>query len=95
MTPQDSIASADRQAARKEISQVDDTPNRSAFPGYAEINGREVIGHDGMSVREYFAGQALAGLCAPNRNSHATIVKQAVEIADALIAKLKEPSPRE
>lgn len=51
----------------------------------------------GMSLRQYYAGQALAGICANpawNDTFHASVMKPsaeaAVAMADALIAALKE-----
>ena len=44
--------------------------------------------HPGMSLRDYFAGQALAGLCAGSQCAPepSGICRLAVEIADAMIA---------
>ncbi|WP_425902479.1 hypothetical protein [Agrobacterium radiobacter] len=51
----------------------------------------------GMSLRQYYAGQALVGICANpawNDTFHASVMKPsaeaAVAMADALIAALKE-----
>ena len=47
-----------------------------AFPG---------VQTDGMSLRDYFAGQAVAGLCATARLSE--IERRAYAIADAMLAE--------
>jgi hypothetical protein len=48
----------------------------------------------GMSLRAYFAGQALAGYCASpyanHRNAH-DAAPYLCELADALIAELSKP----
>jgi len=75
-------------------------PNDPAFP----VPGNLGYHAEGMSFREYLAGQALAGMMAnPNWNSAALVMlgvsdkdaprvaaSVAVAYADALIAKLKE-----
>ena len=47
----------------------------------------------GMTLRDWFAGQALAGLCANQRATHEWIgqfaARSAYELADALIAARK------
>lgn len=60
-----------------------------AFPTFAEINNREVVGTNGLTLRHYFAGQALIGVLstgalAPTKDA----VDVAVDLADALIARL-------
>lgn len=48
-------------------------------------------GHDGMTLREYFAAQALAGMMASGSSHHAkAVAKLAVEYADALLAELRK-----
>lgn len=44
----------------------------------------------GMSLRDWFAGQALAGLSATDNYDSQTTVKAAYEMADAMIAARKE-----
>jgi len=54
-----------------------DTNNPPAFP-------REYVsgGHDGMTLRDYFAGQALVGLLAARHiNPHDYPLKRAAEIS--------------
>lgn len=49
---------------------------------------------DGMSLRAYFAGQAMQGICASSPGNEWTderIAKDAVALADALIAELNKP----
>ena len=62
-----------------------------AFPGNREQNESGVWfnGWPGMSLRDWFAGQALAGLLA-NENDGA-IVKQAYLFADAMLAARSTP----
>ena len=38
--------------------------NEQAFPAVKLAVGDMVIGSDGMTLRDWFAGQALAGICA-------------------------------
>jgi len=47
---------------------------------------------DGMTLREYYAGQVLAGLCAdPNLIAqYGSLAKTCVGLADALIAELNK-----
>ena len=47
-----------------------------------------------MSLREYFAGQALTGLCAnPHYSPSLATDAHAVEEADKLLTRLSDPSP--
>ena len=61
-------------------------------------------GSDGMSLRQYFAGQALAGLCAnpalvdirnriglTSEGISQTLAEASADLADALIAELNQP----
>ena len=46
----------------------------------------------GMSLRDWFAGQALAGLCAAQVSpSVVVVVEEAYQLADAMLAARKEP----
>ena len=36
--------------------------NPPAFPSFSEINGKEVVGSDGMTLRDWYASQAMIGL---------------------------------
>jgi hypothetical protein len=80
---------------------IANTHDRRAFPRppavivrYGE-NGGQVEelhhGHDGMSIREYFAAQALNGLlsAAAETPQAAIAATLAVEFADALVAELE------
>lgn len=77
--------------------------NDSAFPSFAELNGKEVVGSDGLTTREYFAGQALIGLMAnsdlPDLMKSGWAPNKAAEIcfmvADAMLAEAaKSNQPR-
>lgn len=63
-----------------------------AFPliSHTDCNGFRREAQDGMTLRDYFAGQALAGwLACPNTKPLDTTEKYAVEayrLADAMIA---------
>ena len=69
--------------------------NDSAFPSPAEINGKEVTGQEGMTIREWFAGQALVGILCnsdlPDLFKKGFAPSKAAEIcfmvADAMIAE--------
>jgi hypothetical protein len=64
---------------------------KSAFPIYV-TGGPESGYHPGMSLREYYAGQALAGLLANDTGPAGDwkkSAKDALEAADALIAELE------
>lgn len=55
--------------------------------------------HDGMSLRDWFAGQALAGAMANHGsygagNGPGDIAVRAYEIADAMIAERQKVSPK-
>ena len=64
-----------------------------AFPIAFRMNDKQVILEDGISVRDYFAGQALAGLLASGEDSidAETNAHDAYIIADAMI-KARETS---
>ena len=57
----------------------DDYPDRD--PGLDEHPGR------GMSLRDWFAGQALVGLLTSHRDSKSVIVETAYAVADAMLAE--------
>lgn len=70
-------------------------PNDGAFSKaafYNENTGLEQS-QDGLTKREYFAALAMQGLLANNiyTNVPTTVSTNAIEHADALIAKLNEP----
>lgn len=75
-----------------------------AFPGkppMARIDegGRvELLGGDGMSLRDWFAGQALTGQCAASLldGKEATAVERAkrmYQMADAMLAEREKAQP--
>lgn len=58
-----------------------------AFPVAFRWNAKQVILEDGISVRDYFAGQALAGMCANGVSvSASNHAEWAYECADAMLA---------
>ena len=66
----------------------------SAFPhpGYHGIDGKFVdVPHQGMTLRDWFAGQALAGFCANSVGignwSPEGIAQDAFRIADAMLVE--------
>ena len=72
-----------------------------AFPVYADINVPMLRGDDvkqkvmypGMTLRAWFAGKAMDGLLAYNRvdlEYLGALAKEAVRLADAIIAELEE-----
>lgn len=63
-------------------------------PAFPVPSGYETAGpalYPGMTLRDYFAGQALAGMCSYGAYRHvdgkAGIVADAYEIADAMISE--------
>ena len=68
------------------------TPDKIAFPATydVDIQGEwHTLKAKGMTLREYYAGQALAGLCAdPTMGPVEKSIPWCVECADALIAEL-------
>jgi len=69
--------------------------NPTAFP-YMEISedGVTLENHSGMSLRDWFAGQALAGLAASPMDMPAEAYGMtAYFIADAMLAARKESKP--
>ena len=66
------------------------------MPYSREYTGTSVWSHDGMSLRQYYAGQALAELLAdPNgiEDLVGEYAYSAVNLADALIAELAKVLP--
>ena len=65
-----------------------------AFPVAFRMNDKQVILENGISVRDYFAGKALAGLLASGEDSidAETNAHDAYIIADAMLAARKEAS---
>lgn len=75
-----------------------------AFPGgHVSCGDGDAVPYaPGMSKRDWFAGQALAGACiewcrnsASAQNPDAAVAKWAYEIADAMIAESKKEPPHE
>jgi hypothetical protein len=69
----------------------------AAYPRTCDVSFN---GEEGMSLRDYFAGQALAGICANSYTpwspdaadiSDATLAKSAYDLADAMIAARGQP----
>lgn len=64
-----------------------------AFPAQEQRNGNGdvlVWGGAGMTLRQYYAGQALAGMLAAFRSEPEYAAPKAVQYADALIAELEK-----
>lgn len=55
-----------------------------AFPGPCQHETRSDI-HEGMSLRDWFAGQALTGLLAKDQLWSAVAGREAYEMADAML----------
>jgi hypothetical protein len=49
-------------------------------------NGQVQYGHNGMTLRDYFAGQAIAGLAIQTDLSDVALANYAWGLADAMIA---------
>ena len=68
-----------------------------AFPRPAgrEPNGNPVWSQGGMTLRQYYAGQALAGINSTwaGGATSADLAAECVRHADALIAELEKESP--
>ena len=65
-----------------------------AFPGFDYISQDGKVNPSGMDLRDYFAGQALAGMMAHKHTGHdgnptICIVANAYEIADAMMKARK------
>jgi hypothetical protein len=62
-----------------------------AFPTLERLSSRaaadyEAVVEGGMTLRDYFAGQALAGYCANGNMTRDLLVRCAYATADAMIA---------
>lgn len=64
-------------------------PNPHAFPfNVKNVNGSHWYSHEGMTLRDYFAGQALVGLLAGrSRGFVSNPERSAYLIADAMLAE--------
>jgi hypothetical protein len=60
-----------------------------AFPQMIDTDGQPAFALCGMSLRDYFAAQALIGLVDWQR-SEKTITRQAYRLADAMLEARKE-----
>lgn len=79
--------------------------NKPAFPSYEKNQfGALTTLIEGMSLREYYAGLALTGLCVPaipgghnsdTKNNNDSIARHSVNLADALISELEKTSRQE
>lgn len=78
----------------------------SAFPGFQPSEGSSFVYADGgMTLRDWFAGQALSGICSDERNMSAMtrvaeaegldltqyVSSSAYEMADAMLAERSKP----
>lgn len=54
-------------------------------PGHGEFEKTVAICEKGMTLRDWFAGQALAGLCAQNSDSPETRAMECYAYADAFL----------
>jgi hypothetical protein len=75
------------------MSKVDD--GGPAFPEHVAISpSGGIYGSNyfsaGMSLRDWFAGQALAGLCSQPTIHYAEVVRDAYQIADNALTARKE-----
>lgn len=67
---------------------IEDGGPAFAFPSVAGLpNGEVIYGHNGMSLRDYFAAHALNGLLASHSKTAADHAQDAYELADAMIAR--------
>ena len=61
----------------------------AAFPSEGEGHGNPKYHSPGMSLRDFFAGQALAGMCASETDgvsySSGNVASRAYKIADAML----------
>jgi len=55
-------------------------------PAFPSIQG-QMASYAGMSLRDWFAGQALAGFCADPDMKSAHMPSMAYELADAMLAE--------
>lgn len=74
----------------------DEPLNPAAFPRTADPSVK-IAGNDGMTLRDWFAGQALAGFAGSHHASEATwedrrVAASCYEVADAILVARKEPS---
>jgi len=63
-----------------------------AYPMLCNDLGGDILGDDGMSLRDYFAGQALTGMCANTDwtdEGHKRIAENAYMHADVMLKARK------
>lgn len=66
------------------------TPTNGGGPAFPTVSASVHLPHHGMSLRTYFAGQAMIGLLSNNETAYspAQNAQDAIQYADALIAEL-------
>lgn len=77
-----------RQAGRGcEVSAINDGGPAFPVPDSHHANGQVQYGANGMTLRDWFAGQALAGLLAATdlSGTHALYAEESYEFADAML----------
>ena len=63
-------------------------PNPHAFPSVEERHRSSLLHHEGMTLRDYFAGQAIIGLLSFGLGKPLDVVTSAAfEVADAMLAE--------
>ena len=62
-------------------------PAFPALPITRELNGEMLYQAEGITIRDYFAAQAMQGICARVQWSPRGIVETAYNIADAMLEK--------
>ena len=78
------------------MSKEPENPNAFPSPDTYHPNGQVEYGAPGMSLRDWFAGQALAGLLADSNTSgtYKEFADYAYQYADVMLrARQKSPSP--
>lgn len=73
------------------------TGNEPTFARIASSqNGTKVGPQEGLTIRQYYAGLAMQGLCANSipgqHHAFPFLANEAVQYADALIAELNKPT---
>ena len=71
-------------------TQIDD--GGPAFPFSFHMEGFDRVTADGMSLRDWFAGQALAGLTQNGQFACGQVAAAAYSFADAMISARKQQS---
>lgn len=73
-------------------------PVNDGGPAHPTYTGSPDWHHQGMTLRDYFAGQALQGMMAnqslvDNFSSHPSMAKEAFVLADAMLATREKGQP--